>query len=114
MEALSRAGALGQLLARQAEGFAKDENMEEKFGKTCRNLPRDIINFQHDSLACAIAVGWNEGVEISHVPLKMELRDGLLHEIIDPAAKPLRVITKVDGQRFSEFWIDTVAGGAQT
>lgn len=109
LEALSRAGALGQLLTRQAESFAKDENMEEKFGKSCSNLPNDIINFQHDPLACAIAVGWNQGVEISQIPLKMELSDGLLHEIIDPVAKPLRVITKVDGERFSEFWIDIVA-----
>ncbi len=106
--------ALGHLLARQAEAFAKDENMEEKFGKTCSNLPSDIINFQHDSLACAIAVGWNDGVEISYIPLKIELKDGLLHKIFDSAAKPLRVVTKVDGKRFSEFWIDTVAGRAET
>jgi inosine-uridine nucleoside N-ribohydrolase len=111
LEALSRAGALGQLLARQAESFAKDENMQEKFGETCRKLPSDIINFQHDALAGAIAVGWNEGVEISHLPLRIELRDGLLHEIIDPAARLLQVITKIDGNRFSEFWVDTVAGG---
>ena len=110
LKILHKAGALGELLARQAEGFAKDEKMEEKFGKTCRRLPSDIINFQHDPLACAIALGWNEGVEIREVPLKIELRDGLLHEIIDPHGKLTRVVTKIDGSRFAEFWIETVAG----
>jgi purine nucleosidase len=114
LEPLRRAGLLGQLIARQAEAFARDENMEEKFGKTCSKLPSDIINFQHDPLACAIALGWNEGVEISHIPLRMELRNGMVHEIFDSAAKPLWVITKIDGNRFSEFWIDTVVGVAQT
>jgi inosine-uridine nucleoside N-ribohydrolase len=107
---LREAGALGALLARQAEAFAQDEQMEEKFGRTCSGLPRDIINFQHDPLACAVALGWNEGVEIAHVPLKVELKGGLLHETIDATARPLPVVTKVDGRRFSEFWIDTVAG----
>jgi purine nucleosidase len=111
---LTQAGALGALLARQAEAFAKDQKMEEKFGETCSKLPRDIINFQHDPLACAIALGWHEGVEIGEVPLKIEVRDGLLHEIIDPNGKRTRVVTKIDGHRFSQFWIDTVADVART
>lgn len=110
LERLRSAGALGQLMARQAKAFAKDEKMEEKFGEACSKLPSDIINFQHDPLTCAIALGWNEGVEITEVPLKIELRDGLLHEIIDPHGKLTRVATKIDGNRFAEFWIDTVAG----
>ena len=35
-------------------------------------------------------------------------------KFFDSAAKPLRVVTKVDGKRFSEFRIDTVAGRAET
>ena len=112
LKTLRRAGALGKLIARQAEGFAKDENYEEKYGKTCSKLPNDIINFQHDPLTCAIALGWNEGVEMTHIPLRIELRDGLLHEIVDNTAEPIRVVTKIDGSKFSEFWIDTVAGVA--
>jgi inosine-uridine nucleoside N-ribohydrolase len=110
LEVLRKAGALGQLLARQAEAFAEDEKIGEKFSKTCNKLPSDIINFQHDSLACAIALGWNEGVEISQVPLKTELKDGLLHWRIDADGKPTQIVTKVDGERFSQFWVDTIAG----
>ncbi len=106
---LRNSGALGQLIARQAETFAKDENYEEKCGKTCRKLPSDTINFQHDPLACAIAVGWDDGVEITEIPLRLELRDGWLHETIDTAGKPTRVVTKIDGNRFNEFWIDAVS-----
>jgi purine nucleosidase len=106
---LRNSGALGQLLARQAEAFAKDENYEDKYGKTCRNLPNDTINFLHDPLACAIAAGWDQGVEIAEIPLRLELRNGSLYEMIDSAGKPTKVVTKIDGDRFNEFWIATVS-----
>lgn len=108
LEKLETAGALGQLIARQAEAFAEDEKMEEKFGKTCDGLPSDIINFQHDPLTCAIALGWNEGVKITQIPLKMELKEGLLHQIIEAEGKPTQIVTRIDGNKFSEFWLETV------
>ncbi len=114
LKTLKSAGALGQLLARQAEAFAEDEKISEKFGETCDKLPNDIINFQHDPLTCAIALGWNDGVEISEVPLKTELRNGLLDRRIDARGKPTQVVTKINGERFSQFWIDTIADVAQT
>lgn len=101
-------GALGQLIARQAEAFAIDEQMASKYGATCTHVPDDIINFQHDPLACAIALGWDEGVEIEELPLMIEEKEGWLTERIDPAGKPMRVITQVDGPRFSEFWVDAI------
>ncbi len=106
---LENAGKLGQLLARQAKEFAIDENMESKFGENCEGLPNDIINFQHDSLACAIAIGWNEGIEISEIPLKLSVKDDLLHEEVDGSGKMTKVVTKINGNRFNEFWIETIA-----
>jgi purine nucleosidase len=105
---LEQAGALGQLLAKQAEEFAIDEKMELRFGETCPGLPTDIINFLHDPLACAIALGWNEGLEISEIPLKLTLKDTWLHQEIDDSGKLTKVVTKVAGDRFSEFWIETI------
>jgi len=105
---LRKAGKLGQLVAQQAEAFAVDEKNEIKFGETCEGLPSDIINFQHDPLACAIALGWNEGIEIEELLLFLEQKDGWLHERIDPAGKPVRVVTKVDGPRFNEFWLNKI------
>jgi purine nucleosidase len=106
LDDLRKAGALGQLIAQQAEAFAADEQNEIRFGETCEGLPRDIINFQHDPLACAIALGWNDGVEIEELPLLLEEKDGFLNERIDPSGKPARVVSKVNGPRFNEFWIN--------
>jgi inosine-uridine nucleoside N-ribohydrolase len=101
---LKTSGVLGQLIAIQAEAFAVDEQNETSYGATCTGLPEDIINFQHDPLACAVALGWNEGIEIEEIPLIMEEKDGWLYERIDPSGKSIPVVTKVDGPRFNEFW----------
>ena len=107
---LRKAGPLAQLIARQAEAFARDENMEVKYGQKCERLPDDTINFQHDPLACAIALGWNEGVEISEVPLKSEIKDGWLRQTVHESGKRTSVVTRANGIRFSEFWLSTVVG----
>ena len=109
LENLRKSGALGQLIAHQAEAFAVDEKFETRFGATCPGLPLDIINFQHDPLACAIALGWNEGVEIQELPLIVEEKEGWLTESIHPSGRPTRIVTKVDGSRFSEYWLKILA-----
>ena len=91
---LRGSGPLARLIARQAEAIARDENNEARYGQTCQNLPDDTINFQHDPLACAIALGWREGVEIDEVPLKLEIKDGWLCEMVDAGGKPTRVVTR--------------------
>ncbi len=106
LPALRRSGPLGQLIANQAEVFAQDEQNEVRFGETCPGLPHDIINFQHDPLACAIAMGWNDGVQIEELPLRVEEKDGWLVERVDPAGRLVRVVTRVDGEKFNEFWLE--------
>ena len=105
---LKRSGKLAQLIARQAEAFAKDFNYEAQYGETCKGLPEDTINFQHDPLTCAIALNWNEGVEINEIPLKVEMRDGWLHQRFDRTGKPTKVVTRVNGGKFDEYWLNTV------
>lgn len=112
LETLGKSGPLAQLIARQAEAFARDENMEARFGRTCEGLPEDIINFQHDALACAISLGWNEGVEIREVPLKSEIEDEWLFQRVDDSGKLTRVVTRVDGEAFNEFWLGTIVSSA--
>jgi inosine-uridine nucleoside N-ribohydrolase len=108
LDDLRRSGMLRQLLAQQAEAFAVDEQNEKKFGETCEGLPNDIINFLHDPLACAIALGWNDGVEMEELPLILEEKDGWLYERIDPSGKPTRIVTKIDGMRFNKFWLNKI------
>ncbi len=108
---LRKSEALGQLIARQAEAFASDEQNETKYGQTCEGLPQDIINFLHDPLACAIALGWKDGVEIEELPLLLEERDGWLYERIHPSGKLMRLVSKINGQRFGEIWLDKIIHG---
>jgi purine nucleosidase len=108
LPALKQAGPLAQLIARQAEAFAVEYGNEAQYGRTCRNLPDDIINFQHDPLACAIALGWRDGVEISEMPLKLAVEDGWLAQRIADGGKPAKVVTRVNGSKFNEFWLETV------
>jgi purine nucleosidase len=105
---LWQAGPLGQLIARQTEAWAEDHQMETRFGQTCSGLPKDTINFQHDPLACAIALGWNDGIEIEEIPVVSETREGWLHQRVDPAGKPTRVVTRVDGAKFADFWLKLI------
>ncbi len=107
---LRRAGPLARLIARQAEAFAGDERIAGRFCPTCPALPPDIINFQHDPLACAVALGWREGVRLEEMRVSVEEQCGLLVERADPAGRPVRVVTGVDGPRFSELWLSIVAG----
>jgi purine nucleosidase len=101
---LAQAGRLGELIVRQAELFARSEQNEKTYGATCPGLPTDIINFQHDPLACAIASGWHEGLEVEIIPLKYEKREGWLYEIPDSDGAPTRLVTKIDGSAFNEYW----------
>jgi purine nucleosidase len=103
---LAQAGRLGQLIVRQAELCARSYQNEQRYGQTCPGLPRDIINFQHDPLACAIALGWQEGVERETVPLNLETRDSWLYEMPSSAGIPTCLITKIDGRAFDAYWYD--------
>jgi inosine-uridine nucleoside N-ribohydrolase len=109
LDRLRQAGSLAQLIARQAEAFAVEYDNERQHGRTCAGLPDDIINFQHDPLACAIALGWRDGIEIDELPLRIEMKDGWLHQSIAEDGAPMQVVTRVDGERFSNLWLNIVA-----
>ncbi len=85
-----------------------ESNYESQYGQTHAGLPEDTINFQHDALACAIALGWNEGVEISDIRLTFEIKDGWLYQKVDDGGKSTRIVTRVHGDRFNEHWLRTV------
>ena len=112
LPALRRAGFLGELIARQAEAWAEDERIAEKWAAVCPALPADIINFQHDPLAAAVALGWRDGIETAALPLVIGERDGCVTETVDPAGREMRVVTRVDGPRFDQAWLDQVTGNA--
>jgi inosine-uridine nucleoside N-ribohydrolase len=106
-----RAGdALARLIARQAGAFAEDEHLAETLRPDAPLLPEDLINFQHDGLAVAIALGWREGVVIERMPLTIALQDGLVVATVDPERGRLfDIVTGIDGPAFDRFWLDTLA-----
>jgi len=108
---LWRGDALCQMLARQAEACARDEGNEAKFGLACDGLPNDTINFLHDPLACAVALGWRDGVELRDVTMAVTLEGGWLHERAAAEGTPAHVVTGVDARRFESLWLDTVLAG---
>jgi hypothetical protein len=95
------------LIARQAEAFAQDWDNATQYVPTCPGLPPDIINFQHDPLACAVALGW-DGVTVETLPLEPGIEAGQLRMRIAAGGQPIRVVTGVDREQFDTFWIDTV------
>ncbi len=104
---LRTAGPLGELMARQAE--ANDRLYDNhRLGKGHELLPDDLLNFHHDPLACAVALGW-DGVRIEELPLRLEVVDGYLVESVDSSGRPLQVVTAVDAERFNRLWLDLVA-----
>jgi hypothetical protein len=54
---LRASGPLGELLARQGEAHGRDFRMGE-MGRLHAGLPDDLLNFQYDPVACAVAIGW--------------------------------------------------------
>ena len=51
----------------------------------------------------------NEGLEISEIALKSEIKDRWLCQRVDDSGRPTRVVTRVNGGGSSEFWFNTVA-----
>jgi hypothetical protein len=42
------------------------------------------------------------------MPVLSTLETGLVQQAIVDGARPTRVVTRVDGSRFSDFWLETV------
>lgn len=98
---LQGSGPVGTLLVRQAELHEKLYKNEGKYG---------LINFLHDPLAVAIALGWRDGVELQKTPLVYEEKNGWLYERIDTQGKTTNIVTRINGKKFNQLWLDIVTG----
>jgi purine nucleosidase len=112
LEALRRGGPLAQLIANQGEAHARDLGRTE-LGRAYAALPDDLLNFQYDALACAVAAGWG-GATVSDLSVMTALRDGLLHMSVEPEAPSLRVVTDVDAPAFEAAWIEAVLRASES
>ncbi len=103
---LRASGSLGVLLANQSAAHAQDHGMTA-LGRAHHGLPDDLLNFHYDPVACAVAIGW-PGAIVENARLTTVLRDGLLHTLPDPEGRQMRIVTDIDGDSFSEFWLSAV------
>jgi hypothetical protein len=60
--------------------------------KTCDGVPEDTVNFQHDSLACAIALGWTEGVKVQELPVTSQIEDEWLRQRVEKNGQPMKIV----------------------
>jgi purine nucleosidase len=103
---LRASGPLGELLARQAAAHAEDHRNVD-LGRAHAGLPDDLLNFHHDPLACAVAVGW-PGVSIEELRIQPVLDGRFFRFQPDEHGRLTRVVTNVDGAAFSETWLTAV------
>jgi purine nucleosidase len=106
LASLRSAGPLGALLADQAEAHARDQGRTE-LPAAFAALPDDLLNFQYDPLACAVAAGW-DGVTIRDVPVELSTEGRFLRMRERDGAPTLRIVTDVDASRFEDEWLDAV------
>ncbi len=103
---LERSGSLGRLLARQAQAHAAEHQLTT-LGCTYRGLPDDLLNFQYDPVACAVALGW-PGAVVEEVRVRPVLERDVLRFQRDPEGTPVRAVVAVDGSGFAETWLAAV------
>jgi purine nucleosidase len=108
---LRAAGPLGQLLARQSEAHGQTHQMEE-LGRGHVGLPDDLLNFQYDPVACAVALGWS-GATVEDMRLRTLQRDGALFFQPHPDGRSIRVVLDMDGAAFREMWLSAVEVAAR-
>lgn len=103
---LRASGRLGELLASQSEAHAADCGMRA-LADAYDGLPDDLLNFHHDPVTCAVALGWSgaAGEEVLLGPV----RDGeVLRWQPDHQGQLTRVVADVDGESFTESWLSAV------
>lgn len=100
--------ALARLLAHQGELHGEHAAMR-RTGREHAALPDDLLNFQYDPLACAVAIGW-DGATVEELRLEARVDgDGTLSFPETPTGTATRVVTGVDGEGFERHWLDIVA-----
>ncbi len=103
---LEAGGPLSRLVALQGQLQFADSGFESLVAANPA-LPRDLLNFQWDPLACGAALGW-DCITVSEVPLELVDRNGALSFEERPGAPARRVVTAVDAPAFRERWLERV------
>ncbi len=99
---LRAAGPLGVLLADQAAAHGQELDMPS-LGVRWPGLPDDLLNFQYDVAACAVAAGW-PGATTTERRIICERDGALLRTVERPHGRPACVVTAIDADALDEYW----------
>ncbi len=70
-------------------------------------MPDDLLNFQYDPVACAVALGW-PGATVTETRLQLVHDAELARFRPATAGRPTRMLTDLDSDRFTEYWLNAV------
>lgn len=96
---LRAAGPVGALLADQLAAHRRRNGRPPGDA-----LPDDLLNFQYDPAACAVALG-QVPATVEHTAVRLRPDGGLDR---DPSGHPVRLVTSLDGAAFNSHWLDTL------
>lgn len=102
---LAHAGPVAELIAHQAKAHLRQFHFDRIYGGK-DGLPKDLINFLHDALACAVATGWAE-VKMERHDLSWQVCEDTVILRLDPKGKSLRFVTAIPPQPFGDCWVST-------
>lgn len=102
---LAQASPVGELISHQANAFLHQFGFDRSYGGK-EGLPKDLINFLHDPLTCAVATGWDE-VEREEYGFSLDSCDGHLISRLDPKGRACSFVTQVQARAFDDYWIET-------
>jgi hypothetical protein len=94
---------MGRLLARPGQAHAF-EHRRADLARAHAGLPDDLLNFQHDPAACAVALGWSgAGAEVMHLEPRFDGHVLRFEQVND--GKRNHVVLDIDGADFTDTWL---------
>jgi inosine-uridine nucleoside N-ribohydrolase len=99
-------GPLGKLLAQQSEARRDDTGLA-RLARSHAGLPDDLVNFHHDPVTCAVALGW-PGAVIEQMRLRPVMEKDVLRFSPDEDGRATKVVVGIDATAFGRIWIDAV------
>jgi purine nucleosidase len=67
----------------------------------------DLLNFQYDPVACAVAVGW-PGAVVEQARLQLVHEGELVRFRPGAAGRPMRMLAGLDSGGFTDYWLKAV------
>lgn len=99
-------GPVGALIARQSRAWAVERDYA-RIGREHEALPDDLVNFHHDPLTVALALGWS-GATVEARHLMPYIEDGVMSFEPSASGREIDVCTGVDSRALTETLLDAL------